>query len=126
MATIVSKASKDMRTFLQKYGQDALMSNQDNTAKKIKLDDCMTTINDSNKELLDFLDQFDKDTPLPSQAKSVEEMLMQMEHDITNIRSCLEYKPKKLSLKDIDKKLDKILKILESDCWRILPESTAP
>ena len=82
----------------------------------------MTITNNSN-EMLEFLDQFE-DT-LPSQAKSVGETLMQMEDDITNIRSRLEYKPKKLSLKDIDKKLDKILKILENDCSQILPETAS-
>ena len=91
-------------------------------AKKVKFDD-HNSIDNSNKEMQEFLYQFGKAEPIPCQAKSVGETLLQMEHHITNIRSYLENKPKKLSLKDIDKKLDAILKILENDCWRILPES---
>ena len=49
---------------------------------------------------------------MSSRARSIEETLIQMENDITNIRSCLENKRKKLSLKHIDKKVDIILKIL--------------
>ena len=91
------------------------------TTKKIKFDDCITTVtNNSNKEMLELLDRFEKDniSSVPSQTKSVEETLIQMENDITNIRSCLENKPKKLSLKDVDKKLDTILQILTNryDC----------
>ena len=100
-------------------------------AKKIKFDDCMTTVaNNSNKEMLELLDRFEKGIipPVPNPAKSVEETLIQMENDLTNIRCCLENKTKKLSLKDIDKKLDTILQILANryDCWQILPESTTP
>ena len=91
------------------------------TAKKIKFDDCMTTVaNNSNKEMLELLDRFEKGIipPVPNPAKSVEETLIQIENDLTNIRCCLENKPKKLSLKDIDKKLDTILQILANryDC----------
>ena len=63
--------------------------------------------------------------PMPSQARSVEETLIQMESDITNIRSCLENKPKKLSLKHIDKKLDIIIKILGMAVYVETPGSAA-
>ena len=58
-------------------------------------------------EILDFLEPVNC-----SQAKSVEQTLTQMESDITSIRSTLENKPKKLSLKDINRKLDVIIKML--------------
>ena len=75
------------------------------STKRIKLDD-ITMAGVAREEMLEFLEA------IPSQAKSVEQTLLQMENDITSIRSSLENKPKKLSLKDIDRKLDVIIKML--------------
>ena len=75
------------------------------TTKRIKLDDT-TMAGVVREEMLEFLET------IPSQAKSVEQTLLQMENDIISIRSSLENKPKKLSLKDIDRKLDIIIKML--------------
>ena len=76
------------------------------TTKRIKLDNMTMAANIGGGEMFDFLE------PVTSQAKSVEQTLTQMESDITSIRSTLENKPKKLSLKDINRKLDIIIKML--------------
>ena len=79
--------------------------------KRIKLDDATTMASVDGREMLELLDQFEN-TPVINQAKSIDQTLMQMESDITSIRSSLEKKQKKLSLKDIDRKLDIIIKML--------------
>ena len=82
------------------------------STKRIKLDDATTMASVDGTEMLELLDQFEN-TPVISQAKSIDQTLMQMESDIISIRSSLEKKPpKKLSLKDIDRKLDIIIKML--------------
>ena len=79
--------------------------------KRIKLDDATPMASVDGWEMLELLDQFEN-TPVINQAKSIDQTLMQMESDITSIRSSLEKKQKKLSLKDIDRKLDIIIKML--------------
>ena len=81
------------------------------STKRIKFDDATTMASVDGTEILEFLDHFEN-TQVISQVKSIDQTLMQMESDITSIRSSLEMKPKKLSLKDIDRKLDIIIKML--------------
>ena len=59
-----------------------------------------------NEEMREFLDQF------PVETKYVQRTLVQLENDMTAIRTHLERKPKKCMMIQLDQKLDVILKIL--------------
>ena len=69
------------------------------SCKKLKYD---------NTEMANFLQNF----PIEESSKDVGQSLVRLENDITAIRSQLERKVKKITLTQIDGKLDMILKIL--------------
>ena len=69
------------------------------SCKKVKYD---------NIEMTNFLDNF----PVEESSKDVGQSLVRLETDVTAIRSQLERKVKKITLAQIDGKLDTILKIL--------------
>ena len=72
-------------------------------AKKVKFD----MIEQQNTEMANFLEQFPTEEP-----KIVWQTLVRMESDITAIRSQLERKPRKITLAQMDAKIDTIIKIL--------------
>ena len=69
------------------------------SCKKVKYD---------NTEMANFLQNF----PIEESSKDVGQSLMRLENDVIAIRSQLERKVKKITLAQIDRKLDTILKIL--------------
>ena len=71
-------------------------------AKKIKFDN----IQKMNDEMTEFLDQF------PEEPKDMQKTLTQLETDVTAIHSLLMKKTKKVTLVQINQKLDVILKTL--------------
>ena len=64
------------------------------------------TIAEQNSEMNEFLTQF------PVEGRKIDETLADLETNVTAIRTHLENKPKKISMKQLDQKLDQILKIL--------------
>ena len=71
-------------------------------SKKMKFD----TIQKMNDEMTEFLDQF------PEKSKDMQKTLTQLETDVTAIHSLLMKKTKKVTLVQINQKLDVILKTL--------------
>ena len=71
-------------------------------AKKIKFD----TISKMNEEMTQFLDQF------PEEPKDMQQTLTQLETNVTAIHSLLMKKTKKVTLVQINQKIDVILKTL--------------
>ena len=65
------------------------------------------TIKNQNLEMAEFLSQF----PV-SEKRDLDQTLTELEQNVTAIRSHLENKPKKITMKQLDQKLDLILKIL--------------
>ena len=70
--------------------------------KKIKFD----TISKMNEEMTEFLEQF------PEEPKDMQQTLAQLETDVTAIHSLLMKKTKKVTLVQINQKIDVILKTL--------------
>ena len=68
--------------------------------------DCCKKVKRDNAEMADFLQNF------PVESRDVEQTLVRLENDVLAIRSQLERKVKKITLAQIDGKLDTILKIL--------------
>ena len=131
MATIVSKGGKDMRMFLQQYEQEALMFSQDDTSKKIKLNDCMTDTNEIDfsitrteeqvlptmvNDMTNFLETYEKKQDYD--VSTINQSLNQLQEELTNIRTALEQhhlsKKKRITLWTVNEKLDQILVILNS------------
>ena len=75
-------------------------------AKKAKFD----TIAKVNEEMTQFLKQFPVE-----EGKGVEQTLAQLETDVTAIHSLLMKKTKKVTLVQIDQKIDVILKVLQQN-----------
>ena len=71
-------------------------------AKKIKFD----TIPKMNQEMTQFLEQF------PEESKDMQQTLAQLETNVTAIHSLLMKKTKKVTLAQINQKIDVILKTL--------------
>ena len=71
-------------------------------SKKMKFD----TIQKMNDEMTEFLDQF------PDESKDMQKTLTQLETDVTAIHSLLTKKTKKVTLVQINQKIDVILKTL--------------
>ena len=71
-------------------------------SKKMKFD----TIQKMNDEMTEFLDQF------PEKSKDMQQTLAQLETDVTAIHSLLTKKTKKVTLVQINQKIDVILKTL--------------
>ena len=71
-------------------------------SKKMKFD----TIQKMNDEMTEFLDQF------PDEPKDMQQTLAQLETDVTAIHSLLTKKTKKVTLVQINQKIDVILKTL--------------
>ena len=71
-------------------------------SKKMKFD----TIQKMNDEMTEFLDQF------PDEPKDMQKTLTQLETDVTAIHSLLTKKTKKVTLVQINQKIDVILKTL--------------
>ena len=63
-------------------------------------------IEEQNAEMTDFLNQY------PLEQRPLDETLSELKTNVSAIRSHLEKKPKKISMKQLDRKLDLILKIL--------------
>ena len=72
-------------------------------AKKVKFD----TVEEVNDEMTQFLEQFPVAEP-----KDVQQTLSQLETDVTAIHSLLMKKTKKVTMVQLDQKLDVILKVL--------------
>ena len=64
------------------------------------------TIQKMNDEMTEFLDQF------PEKSKDMQQTLAQLETDVTAIHSLLTKKTKKVTLVQINQKIDVILKTL--------------
>ena len=72
-------------------------------AKKVKFD----TVEKVNEEMTQFLEQFPVEEP-----KGMQQTLAQLETDVTAIHSLLTKKTKKVTLVQINQKIDLILKVL--------------
>ena len=68
--------------------------------------DANDAIEKANEEMREFLDQF------PVETRDVQRTLVQLENQMTAIRTHLERKPKKCTMIQLNEKLDLILKIL--------------
>ena len=64
----------------------------------------------ANEEMRELLDQFPAE-----EAKDMQQTLVQLENDVIAIRTYLERKTKKITMIQLDKKLDTIVKILNQN-----------
>ena len=67
------------------------------------------TIAQQNSEMNEFLSQF------PIEGRKIDETLADIETNVTAICAHLENKPKRISMKQLDQKLDQILKFLHQN-----------
>ena len=65
------------------------------------------TIEETNLEMTDFLNQFQV-----MEKRNLDQKLTVLEENVNAIRSHLEKKPKKITIKELSEKIDLILKIL--------------
>ena len=68
----------------------------------------------AGEEMQDFLDKFETRKTELTQQESIKNTLEQLEQDVTSIKTSLEKKKPKVTLTEVNDKVDMILEILRS------------
>ena len=86
--------------------QEEMQSEVPTTSKRSRKREIKRESPDQKQEMVDFLQQFENDTAPVT--------LQQLQEGITSIQTKLEKKPKRVTLSQVNEKIDKVLEILHS------------